>query len=499
MALRQQLNLRQTQALVMTPQLQQAIKLLQMSNLEVSAFVADALESNPLLERAEAETVLPAEAATETPAQAVPAPRDAAEQIASDFMPDGDSAADTDYGNVYEPDSVAEADGWAGLSGREGSGVGIEGERDPYTGLSGDLSLRDHLDAQINTEIADPAQRVIAAAMVEQLDEAGYFTGDCAALAETLSCSQAAVEAVLRRLQGLDPPGIFARNLRECLALQLQQQNRYDPMIAAFLEHMPLLADGRMTELMRRCGCDADDLAEMVADIRRLDPKPAAGFEGGAAPTVVPDILMRSDGQGGWVLELNSETLPRLLVDRRYHSRIAQAARDSAEKSYITEQLSAANWLIRALDQRANTILRTASEIVRQQDGFFKHGVSALKPLTLRAVAEAIDMHESTISRVTSNKFIATPRGTFELKFFFTVALGGENGDAHSAESVRHRIKALIEGEELDNILSDDQLVTILRREGIDIARRTVAKYREAIGIPSSAKRRRSKRAKVPV
>ncbi len=504
-----QLQLRQTQSLVMTPQLQQAIKLLQMSNLELGSYVAEELERNPLLAAAgdDAGEAGP-EPAPDQRHGDMPDGADSATQMASDQLPNGDAALDTDYANLYEPDSVPQADGWAGLSSTIGSGPGNgpgnapgnapENDYDPFERIEGTVSLRDHLLDQIGMEIGDNADRPLAVALVDWLDDAGYLSAPVDEIAVALNVPKTRVEAVLAQLQGLDPAGVFARDLRDCLAIQLKHQNRYDPMIGTLLDHLPLLADGRIADLQKRCGCDADDLAEMLADIRRLDPKPAAGFGGGAAQTVIPDIITRPDGKGGWLVELNSETLPRLLVDRSYHAKIAASARNQGEKSYLTSQLSSANWLLRTLDQRANTILRTATEIVRQQEGFLKHGIEALRPLTLRAVAEAIDMHESTISRVTSNKFIATPRGVFELKFFFTVALGGDDGDAHSAESVRHRIRALIEAETIDKILSDDALVTLLQDEGIEIARRTVAKYREAMGIPSSAKRRRSKRARLP-
>ncbi len=304
--------------------------------------------------------------------------------------------------------------------------------------------------------------------------------------------------AVLARLQRFEPAGLFARSLAECLALQLIERDRYDPAMAALVDNLELLAAGERTRLMKLCGVDAEDLADMARELRALDPKP--GLTHGVAPAepVIPDVLMRRGPEGDWIVELNPDSLPKVLVNERFYARIAGKTRDKREKEFLSERLQTANWLVKSLHQRATTILKVASELVRQQEGFFRHGVSHLKPLVLRDIAEAIEMHESTVSRVTANKYIATPRGLFELKYFFTTAIPGRGGeDAHSAESVRHRIKRLIEAETAESVLSDDRLVEILRAEGIDIARRTVAKYREAMRIPSSVQRRRLKKAAI--
>ncbi|HAT36256.1 MAG TPA: RNA polymerase sigma-54 factor, partial [Rhodospirillaceae bacterium] len=317
-------------------------------------------------------------------------------------------------------------------------------------------------------------------------------------VAQMLGCSEQRVERVLQSLQKFDPPGIFARDLKECLALQLQDRNRFDPAMAALLENLDLLAKQDKSALIKICGVDEEDLTEMVAEVRALDPKPAQNFEQEILQTVTPDILMRPHPDGDWIVELNPETLPRVLVNTEYHTRVSEEARNKDEKDYIAEQFQSANWLVKSLHQRATTILKVAREIVRQQHGFFAQGVEHLRPLILRDIAEAIEMHESTVSRVTSNKYIHTPRGTFELKYFFTSAIGGVGGaDSHSAESVRHRIKSLIDEENSDSILSDDGIVAILKSDGIDIARRTVAKYREAMKIPSSVQRRREKNKKL--
>jgi RNA polymerase sigma-54 factor len=354
--------------------------------------------------------------------------------------------------------------------------------------------LREHLSEQIGADLSDHADRVIAYHLLDQIDEAGYLSADLEEASDRLGCPVARLQAVLSRLQELDPPGVFARTLPECLALQLRDRNRLDPAMRRLIDNLPLLAARNVPALTRLCGVDAADLAEMVGEIKALDPKPGHAFDPPLAPTIVPDILMRAGPDGVWVVELNAETLPRVLVNNRYYARVSRAARRKTDRDYLVDRLHAANWLVKSLHQRATTILKVATEIVEQQDGFFRHGVKALKPLILRDIADAIGMHESTVSRVTSNKYIATPRGLFELKFFFTSAIAGSRGgEAHSAEAVRFRIKSLIETEPAKSTLSDEQIVELLQREGVDIARRTVAKYREAMRIPSSVQRRREK------
>jgi len=503
MALTQRLDLRQTQALVMTPQLQQAIKLLQLSNLELAEYVDQEMERNPLLEREEAE---PGSDAGESGTAAddiadAPDPDTIGtdEHARAPGMADGDSAPlDTDYENVWTGGGPGDTDGWAGVAGvaRTGGGQDFDGDGVPAIDqtLSSEASLRDLLTRQIALTFPDPGERLIGLQLVEWLDDSGYLTGDLDVLAEQMGADRARLDRIVSRLQGLEPTGIFARSLAECLALQLAEKNRLDPAMQAMLDNLGLLAKRDLSQLMRICGVDADDLADMIEEIRHLDPRPARAFDHEPIQAITPDILMRPQAGGGWFIELNPDTLPRVLVNQRYYAEISQAARNKEEREYLAECFATANWLVKSLHQRATTILKVASEIVRQQDAFFVHGVSRLKPLILRDIAEAIGMHESTVSRVTSNKFIATPRGLFELKYFFTSAIQGADGAAaHSAEAVRFRIRALIDGEAPEAILSDDKIVEILRADGIDIARRTVAKYREGMRIPSSVQRRREK------
>jgi RNA polymerase sigma-54 factor len=339
------------------------------------------------------------------------------------------------------------------------------------------------------------AERLIGQHLVDMVDEAGYISVNLAQLAERLGAPIELVEAVLAKLQTLDPPGICARNLVECLTLQLKDQNRYDPLMARLLDNLDLLANRNLSALKKAVEADMDDLIDMIQEIKRLNPKPGLKFGSVQIQPVVPDVLVRPASDGGWHVELNSDTLPRVLLNRSYYTRISRTAANVKDKDYLLECLQTANWLIKSLDQRARTILRVAEQIVRQQDAFFMHGVQHLRPLNLKTIADAISMHESTVSRVTSNKYISTPRGIFELKYFFTSSIASSSdGEAHSSESVRFRIKQMIDAERADDVLSDDQLVDRLKAEGIDIARRTVAKYREALRIPSSVQRRRDKR-----
>jgi RNA polymerase sigma-54 factor len=487
----QRLELRQAQALVMTPQLQQAIKMLQLSNLELTQFVDAEIQQNPLLERREAglAEVAPADAASVGES---PLPARLEETVAGEFTPEAAEhwqAASGDEGDG-SVDRGGEPHLWQTRSGSFNGGDRLEIEQT----ATRPRTLREHLLEQIGTDLSDPGDRVIALHLLDLLDEAGYLRLGLDGVAQLLGCEVDRVEAVFARLQQFDPAGVFARDLPECLALQLRDRDRLDPAMRALLENLPLLAARNIPALVRLCGVDAADMADMIAEIKSLDPRPGLAFDPPLAQPVVPDILMRAQPEGGWIIELNPETLPRVLVNNKYCARIQRATRSKAEKDYLTERLHAAKWLVKSLHQRATTILKVAAEIVRQQDGFFQHGVQSLRPLILRDIADAIGMHESTVSRVTSNKYMATPRGLYELKYFFTSSIPASRGDtAHSAEAVRHRIRGLIDGEPPGDTLSDERIVELLQQDGVEIARRTVAKYREAMRIPSSVQRRREK------
>ena len=488
MVLSPKLELRQSQQLVMTPQLQQAIRLLQLSNLELGVFVETELERNPLLERDEiAREAPPAEdKARRKPGEANRDKLGARNGESS--PPNREHLGDTDG------DRGGDRGGWASVRPSTHNGDGPD-RPNLEEFVAATRSLADHLTEQLHLMVTDPAERLVGAHLIHMVDESGYLPGSLDDVAARLGAPQALVDKVLAKLQGFDPPGVLARDLAECLALQLKDANRYDPQIARLLDNLALLGSHNLGALRRAVGVDNDELVEMVAEIKRLNPKPGLKFGSIQIQPILPDVLVRPAPAGSWLVELNSDTLPLVLVNRSYYATVAKTARSEQDKGYLHDCLQNANWLAKSLDQRARTILRVAEEIVRQQDGFLTHGVEHLKPLNLRTVADAIHMHESTVSRVTSNKYMSTPRGIFELKYFFTSAISAANGagEAHSSEAVRHRIRQLIEAETPQSVLSDDKLVEYLRRDGIDIARRTVAKYREALRIPSSVQRRRVK------
>jgi RNA polymerase sigma-54 factor len=484
MSIGPRLDLRQSQSLVMTPQLQQAIRLLALSNLEVESFIAEEIERNPLLDAGAAEEAPAAEAPAEAPD----------ELPAADAFGSGDAPLDLDVNDEnFHQDSEADRALGGGL-GMEGlSGGGWDGEGPDFDSFASDeLSLHAYLLAQAGERLSG-TDLVIAAQIIEQIDETGYLLASTLDLAGRLGVPLAEVERVLAVIQAFDPTGIAARSLAECLAIQAREADRYDPAMARLIDNLDYLAKGNFPALKRICGVDDEDLGDMVRELRAYDPKPGCRFAGGErVEAAVPDVFVARRGFG-WAIELNSATLPRLLVNRRYYTELTGGA-DRRSKAWLSECLASANWLMKALDQRARTIVKVCSEIVKQQDGFFRHGVAQLRPLTLRQVAEAIGMHESTVSRVTSNKYLSCDRGLYELKYFFTSGIqSSDGGDAVSAEAVKSHIKALIAAEDPRAILSDDQLVELLRAKGFDIARRTVAKYREAIGLGSSVQRRRQK------
>lgn len=470
MAMSTRLMMRQGQSLVMTPQLLQAIKLLQFSNHELAAFLQEEIERNPLLEMGD--SAGPAAPVESTP-PTIPEP-------------------------VSEPAYPPSADA-AGLSATSWTGVGGGGEVD---GAAPNLeayvaarpTLRDHLLDQLAIAGVTAPQRLIGQAIIDSLDEAGYLREDLATLADRLGARPVEAETALTLIQSFEPSGVAARDLAECLAIQLRERDRFDPAMRIFIANLPLVARREIAQLSRLCGVDSADIIDMIAEIRGLDPKPGRAFGDAPIQPVIADVIVRAAPDGSWLIELNAEALPRVLVNQSYATKVAKATR-GADKTFISGCLQNANWLTKSLEQRSRTILKVAAEIVRLQDAFLTRGVEHLRPLNLRAIADAIGMHESTVSRVTSNKYIMTPRGVFELKYFFSAAIptAAAGGEAHSAEAVRFRIKQMIDHETPDAILSDDAIVSRLKAANIDIARRTVAKYRDSLRIPSSVDRRRLK------
>lgn len=494
MAITPKIEIRQSQSLLMTPSLRQAINILQMSNLELNELVEKELENNPLLEKEDdrIENFEPEQKNIDSYDEPqTPLPEDESPDIDYDNQFDDDFASDREgyeNGNDYD---------WQDYS----KSKGTAGEDFDYIEkkLSGSKSLYRFLEEQISTLFTHGKEKIIALHLTEFLDESGYFRGDIKSIAQKLNTNETEISNILSQLQTLEPSGIFATSLSQCLSIQLKDLNRYDPMIEKLLQNLELLAARKFKELKKICETNDEDLASMINDIKSLNPKPAANFAGGITGYVIPDVFVRTNKYGEYIVELNNMSLPRVLINREYYSEIKNVvAKDKQAKRYLKEQLGNAGFLVKAMHQRAVTMLRVSEEIVKTQRDFFEHGIEHLKPMALKDIAEAVEMHESTISRVTNNKFISTPRGIFELKYFFTQAAETYTGqEGASTLSIKHKIKKLIEEEDEKDILSDDRIVELMAAQGVKIARRTVNKYRESMGIPTSAERKRIKRNKL--
>ncbi|MFK7838877.1 MAG: RNA polymerase factor sigma-54 [Bdellovibrionales bacterium] len=476
----QKLDLRQSQNLVMTPQLQQAIKLLQLNNIELNEVIEEELEKNPLLEKAEND---PSDQQNDPPQETE---KDNIEQT-------------FESANNSEPDSTPDFDSGSKMAEMTTAGNSKfeDFENSFENRMESEKSLRDHLLEQLHVACVDPRDRAIGELLIDRLDESGYLREDIDALAERLGCSEERVQNLLQTMKGFEPSGVFASDLADCLAIQLHERGQLDEQMQALLDNINMLADYDNKKLAETCGVNETYLKDMIGEIQALNPKPVSDYDHLVVQTAIPDVLMKrlpKNLGGGWRVELNTETLPRVLVNNEYYTEISKTATQKKDKEYLSTQLGNANWLVRAMDQRAQTILKVAAEIIEQQDAFFNYGIEFLKPLKLVDIAEEIEMHESTVSRVTTNKYIGTPRGIFELKFFFSTALISEDGTSYSSESIKARIKTLIDEEDPKKILSDDKIVIFLKEEDIDIARRTVAKYREAMHIGSSVQRRKQKK-----
>ena len=494
MALGPRLELRQSQQLVMTPQLQLAIKLLTLTNVELEGWIGEELERNPLLAAGDAAD--PPEPVVVGGVDAAPEPVTAIEDVTStgleqllkDGLPESGAPLEADYtGERFHHDCASDqpAD-W----GERASAGGSEDDGFDFDRIaSGGETLAEVLERQA-TAAFEGLDLAIARFIIDGLDECGYLAEPIDEIADRLDVSPARCEAVLLQVQMFDPVGVAARSLSECLIAQARAADRCDPAMHKLLLNLDLVARGDMNGLMRLCRVDRDDIVDMIRELKSYDPKPGLRHAADTATPVVPDVFVVR-GADGWQISLNQATLPRLIIDRDYHAELANGA-DKTTHSFLNECVSSANWLLKALDQRARTIVRVSTEIVRLQQGFFEVGVSQLKPLTLRQVADLVEMHESTISRVTSNKYLLCERGLFELKYFFTSGVASGDGEAASALAVKDRIARLIAAEG-DDVLSDDRLVELLVAEGFDIARRTVAKYREALGLGSSVQRRRAR------
>ncbi|HET7606198.1 MAG TPA: RNA polymerase factor sigma-54 [Sphingomicrobium sp.] len=478
MGLGPSLTIRQSQQLLLTPQLAQAIKLLQLSNLELDSYIAEEIAKNPLLEAQSGEP------------DEQPAGDFQGEEFDSNEAPDDPGADDLISGQADDDrpldvdwqSEALETDSYADVVTSGGGEDAFDFERVQYAAAS----LSEHLTDQLHGMSGDLGD--LARVIAETLDETGYLAVPLEQIAELTGAPLSLVERALETVQGLDPAGVGARSLAECLALQAKAADRYDPAMARLIDNLELLSKGRTADLKRICGVDDEDLADMIRELRAYDPKPGCRFSGSAAVEVTPDVFVRRT-RGGFAVELNQATLPRLLVNRRYYQELKSGPQDKKSRAWLSECLQSANWLVKALDQRARTIVRVVSEIAKRQQGFFERGVSAMKPMTLREVAEAIGMHESTVSRVTSNKYLLCDRGLYELKYFFGSGVQSAEGDGAAAEAVKAAIRELVDAE--TEILSDDAMAGLLKHKGFDVARRTVVKYRESMGIGSSIQRRR--------
>lgn len=508
MALTPRLDIKQSQSLVLTPQLQQAIKMLQLSSIELVEFVAEEVAQNPLLEYSETSPDRNDQEKSKA-AEKEAASQNEDTKTTDDFLQDHspvstetDTPLDTDYSEMYD-DSASDQMGTLpeqnlGLNGSNmitgGSGNFDFSDTTFEQKQSDTLSLKSHLEEQLVLLNAAPYEKIIIQYLIGLMDEAGYITEETHLIAERCGCDVEDIERIFKIAQTLEPLGVFARSLSECLKIQQIQADRYDPAMEIFLDNLEMLGERKFSDLRKLCNVSKEDFLDMVEEIKSLNPKPGLEFGEEVVFTVIPDVFVKKSPKGKWFVELNNDTLPKVLVNKRYLKEVGSDNIKKEDKDYIDECVSKANWLVKALDQRANTILKVSSELVRLQKKFLNEGIQYLAPINLKTIAEAIEMHESTVSRVTANKYIATPRGIFEMKFFFTTAIGSLDSDnQHSSRSIKYKIKQLIDDEDPKKILSDDKIVEMIRAEGIDIARRTVAKYRESLEIPSSIIRRRMK------
>ncbi len=516
MALAPRLDLRQKQSLVMTPQMQQAVKLLTLSNLEMQEYLREEIEKNPLLEQESEAASASAETDAITPVETPnsDSPDGDALDSGSDFGDDNiatadmliaegagqsdqplDSSAEDVFHHDCVNDGVSEAIGEIGGP-VTGSAAGDGSLPDIEARHAETPSLADHLRQQAGTMLAD-ADMFIAEMLISNIDENGYLQSSLHDIADQLGIGVSNVEAVLGVIHTMDPSGVGARDLAECLTIQAKEANRYDPAMERMLKNLDLVARRDIPRLKRICRLDEDDIIDMINELRAYQPRPGSIFANDMAAPVVPDVII-SETHNGWKVQLNPANLPRILINRSYHSELVDGVQDKNSQTWLNECLADAQWLVRTLDQRQRTITKVATELVRRQEDFFKQGVAHLKPLTLREIAEKVEMHESTISRVTSNKYLTCERGVFELKYFFSSGISSsDGGDAVSSEAVKNALKTLIDNEDPKKILSDDKLVKMLGEQGYDLARRTVAKYREAMNLGSSVQRRRLKSGRV--
>lgn len=490
MAVTPRIEIKQLQSLLMTPQLRQAISILQLTNLELSGLVAQELENNPLLTTENEADSQSQSGDTEHNIDEYNAPDTETEQIQDDI----------DYADAFADDFGSDRVGYdtpLSWDDRRLQKAQVADENFDYIeqSLSAQKSLYQILSEQIDMAFVNTKDKMAAFLLCEHLDAAGYFSGNIPQLARQTKTTEQHLTRILKTLQTFEPSGIFATSLKECLQIQLEEQNRCDVMMQKLLNNLELLASRDLKKLKKICNATDEDLSSMISDIKALNPKPAAAYFQEQNHSIIPDVIVRRNKYGEYRVELNQDSLPRVLINREYCKILQKTpGQDKQQKKYLKEKLGHAGFLIKALHQRAETILKISEEIVKAQRDFFENGINHLKPLLLKDIAETVEMHESTVSRVTTGKYMETPVGTFELKYFFSAAAGTYNGsNTTSTASIKHRIKKIIDGEGT-KVLSDDAIVEVMAAQSIKIARRTVAKYREEMGIPGSAERKRQKR-----
>ena len=485
MPLSQKMTLRQNQSLFLTPKLQQSLKLLKLSNLELAEYLEKELERNPLLEpeyeqktQSKSDDWLNSSLIKDLKAKDI-------ENINNIFrpLPKFYSTLNNNFGNKNQPLPPTQTS--------EKNNHKIENNiiKQEY---STNETLKDHLTFQLGIEISNPNIKFIGMQLIDLVNDAGYLTESLESISVSIGSNIKIITNTLKELQKFDPIGVFARNLSECLTLQLKERNKFDQAMEIMINNLDLIAQNDIKKLSKLCAIDFKHIVEMIGEIKSLNPKPGLIYGNEIIQTIVPDIFVEEQTNGGWIVKLNNETLPKVLVNSSYYTKISQDINKESEKNYLSEILSSANWLVKAIEQRADTILKVATEITTQQNDFMKNGVKKLKPLKLKDIAKKIEMHDSTVSRVTANKYISTPQGIFPMKYFFTPGIPSTIGNKfHSAESVRIQIQKLIQQEKVGQNLSDDKIAEILRDLNINIARRTVTKYRKMQKIPSSIQRKK--------
>ena len=493
MAITPKLEIKQSQSLLMTPQLRQAISILQLNNLELSELIENEINANPLLEK---ESDKLQEISQETSEQTIDNINDSAtneEEFSTDI--DIDNTFD-DYASDREGYDIPPDYDWQDYAKKKNTQNAEEADFDYFEQrLSQEKSIYDIIKEQISLNFITNKERMLATVLTEFLDESGYFRGDLETIAQKLHTTPQILTPVLDKLKTFEPSGIFAQSLQECIKIQLRDKNRLDPMMEGLLDNLELLGNKDFKILKKKLNITDEDLLSMITDIKSTDPKPAAKYNQKKADYIIPDVFITKTKHGEYKVELNQSSLPRLLINKDYYHQIKTADSNKNTGKYLKSQLNNADFLVRALRQRAETILRVTQELLKAQYDFFEKGIEHLKPLSLKDIADAAEIHESTVSRVTTNKYVHTPLGIFELKYFFsgaTVSYSG--GEAASSTAIKHKIKNMIEAESADNILSDDKLSELLARAGFQVARRTVAKYRESLNIPTSSVRKREKR-----